>query len=215
MIRVLVVDDQVVVSEGLRVVLNASPHIEVIDVANNGKEAVTKVLEHRPDIVLMDLKMPEMNGIQATGIIRERFPDIPVLVLTTYDDDEWVLEAVRAGAKGYLLKDSDRQDIVAAIEGTIAGKTHVDPAVAQKLFTFIRDGTPAQADFAEDLSERELKVLRLLANGMTNAAIADRLHLAEGTVRNHVSSILAKLGVTDRAQATALAWRYGLMTPGE
>jgi len=115
----------------------------------------------------------------------------------------------------YLLKDSDRQDIVAAIEGTIAGKTHVDPAVAQKLFTFIRDGTPAQADFAEDLSERELKVLRLLANGMTNAAIADRLHLAEGTVRNHVSSILAKLGVTDRAQATALAWRYGLMTPGE
>ena len=212
MIRVLVVDDQVVVSEGLRVLLNASPHIEVIGVANNGQEAVTMTRQLTPDIVLMDLKMPQMNGIQATKAITEQHATIPVLILTTYDDDEWVLEAVRAGAKGYLLKDSDRNDIIAAIEGTIAGKTHVDPAVAQKLFTFIKDGTPANADFADTLSERELAVLRLLANGMTNAAIADRLYLAEGTVRNHVSSILAKLGVTDRAQATALAWRYGLIT---
>lgn len=213
MIRVLVVDDQVVVSEGLRVLLNASPNIEVIAVANNGVEAVTMTRELSPDIVLMDLKMPQMNGIQATKAITERHTDIPVLILTTYDDDEWVLEAVRAGAKGYLLKDSDRNDIIAAIEGTIAGRTHIDPAVAQKLFTFIKDGMPANADFADTLSERELTVLRLLANGMTNAAIADRLYLAEGTVRNHVSSILAKLGVTDRAQATALAWRYGLITP--
>ena len=215
MIRVLVVDDQVVVSEGLRVLLNASPNIEVIDVANNGRDAVNMTRQLTPDIVLMDLKMPEMNGIQATKAITERHPNIPVLILTTYDDDEWVLEAVRAGAKGYLLKDSDRNDIIAAIEGTIAGKTHIDPAVAQKLFTFIKDGTPANADFVDTLSERELSVLRLLANGMTNAAIADRLFLAEGTVRNHVSSILAKLGVTDRAQATALAWRYGLITPSD
>lgn len=213
MIRVLVVDDQIVVSEGLRVLLNASPNIEVIAVANNGLEAVTMTRQLSPDIVLMDLKMPEMNGIQATKAIAERHKDIPVLILTTYDDDEWVLEAVRAGAKGYLLKDSDRNDIIAAIEGTIAGKTHIDPAVAQKLFTFIKEGVPQNADFADTLSERELTVLRLLANGMTNAAIADRLYLAEGTVRNHVSSILAKLGVTDRAQATALAWRYGLITP--
>lgn len=213
MIRVLVVDDQVVVSEGLRVVLNASPTIDVIGIAQNGAEAVELVPKLKPSLVLMDLKMPQMNGIQATQIITERHPDVPVLVLTTYDDDDWVLEAVRAGAKGYLLKDADRQDIVAAIEGTIAGKTHVDTAVAQKLFTFIREGTPATADFVSDLSERELSVLRLLANGLTNAAIAARLHLAEGTVRNHVSSILAKLGVTDRAQATALAWRYGLVTP--
>jgi len=215
MIRVLVVDDQVVVSEGLRVLLNASPNIEVIDVANNGRDAVNMTRQLTPDIVLMDLKMPEMNGIQATKAITERHPNIPVLILTTYDDDEWVLEAVRAGAKGYLLKDSDRNDIIAAIEGTIAGKTHIDPAVAQKLFTFIKDGTPANAEFVDTLSERELSVLRLLANGMTNAAIADRLFLAEGTVRNHVSSILAKLGVTDRAQATALAWRYGLITPSD
>jgi len=211
----LVVDDQVVVSEGLRVLLNASPNIEVIDVANNGRDAVNMTRQLTPDIVLMDLKMPEMNGIQATKAITERHPNIPVLILTTYDDDEWVLEAVRAGAKGYLLKDSDRNDIIAAIEGTIAGKTHIDPAVAQKLFTFIKDGTPANAEFVDTLSERELSVLRLLANGMTNAAIADRLFLAEGTVRNHVSSILAKLGVTDRAQATALAWRYGLITPSD
>ena len=211
MIKVLVVDDQIVVCEGLRVVLNANPHIEVVDVAHNGAEAVEKVAALRPDLVLMDLKMPEMNGIQATRIITTRHPDLPVLILTTYDDDEWVLEAVRAGAKGYLLKDTDRHDLVAAIEGTIAGKTHIDPAVAEKLFTFIRVGEPLNEEMVSELSERELKVLQLLANGLTNAAIADRLHLAEGTVRNHVSNILAKLGVTDRAQATAFAWRHGLV----
>ena len=214
MIKVLVVDDQIVVCEGLRVVLNAKPHIEVVDVAHNGVEAVEKVSALQPDLVLMDLKMPEMNGIQATRIITTRHPDMPVLILTTYDDDdEWVLEAVRARAKGYLLKDTDRRDLVAAIEGTIAGKTHIVPAVAEKPFTFIRVGEPLNEEMVSELSERELKVLQLLANGLTNAAIADRLHLAEGTVFNHVSNILAKLGVTDRAQATAFAWRHGLIMP--
>lgn len=215
MIRVLVVDDQIVVCEGLRVVLNNSPHISVVDVAHNGAEAIEKVAQLNPDLVLMDLKMPEMNGIQATRIITARHPDVPVLVLTTYDDDEWILEVVRAGAKGYLLKDTDRHDLVAAIEGTIAGKTHIDPVVAERLFTFIRVGEPLNREIVDTLSERELRVLQLLANGLTNAAIADRLHLAEGTVRNHVSTILAKLGLTDRAQATAFAWRYGLVVPAE
>lgn len=213
MIRVLIVDDQVVVCEGLRVMLSAHPNLDVVGVANNGQQAVSFIEHTMPDVILMDLKMPILNGVQATKAIRERWPDVAVLVLTTYDDDEWVLEAVRAGAKGYLLKDSDREDIIAAIEGTYVGKTHVDPAVAEKLFTFIRHGTPADTDLIEELSERELHVLRFLANGLTNAAIAERLHLAEGTVRNHVSVILAKLGVTDRAQATAFAWRHGLVTP--
>ena len=211
MIRVLVVDDQVVVCEGLRVVLNASPNIEVIGIANNGAQALDLLPDLKPDLVLMDLKMPVMNGVQATRAIRENFPNIAVLVLTTYDEDEWVLDAVRAGAAGYLLKDSDRQDIIAAIEGTIAGRTQIDPTVADKLFTFVRQGTPTNQEIVELLSERELKILELLASGLTNAAIADRLHLAEGTVRNHVSSILSKLGVSDRAQATALAWKNGLV----
>jgi DNA-binding NarL/FixJ family response regulator len=152
-----------------------------------------------------------MDGVRATHAITKQFPDIPVLVLTTYDDDAWVIDAVRAGAAGYLLKDTSRDDLIAAIEGAIAGRTPVDPAVAEKLFTYIRRGAPPNTTIVEHLSERERDVLRLLASGLTNAAIADRLGLAEGTVRNHVTNILAKLDVSDRAQATAIAWRYGLV----
>ncbi|MCU0491998.1 MAG: response regulator transcription factor [Chloroflexaceae bacterium] len=213
MIRVLIVDDQVIVCEGLRVVLNASPNISVVGLAHDGAQALEQVAALRPDLVLMDLKMPLMDGVRATQAISERFPHIPVLILTTYDEDEWVVDAVRAGAAGYLLKDTGRDEIIAAIEGTIAGRTHVDPAVVEKLFGFVKRGTPPKSAIAEQLSERELAILRLLATGLTNADIADRLVLAEGTVRNHVSTILAKLDVTDRAQATAFAWRYGLVGP--
>jgi NarL family two-component system response regulator LiaR len=215
MIRVLIVDDQEIVCEGLHVVLSASPNIEVVGMAHDGAEAVEKVASFHPDLVLMDLKMPVMNGVQATHIIKQQYPATAVLVLTTYDQDEWVVDAIRAGANGYLLKDTGREEIVAAIEGVIAGRTPVDPAVAEKLFKYVRSGVPSQSYVAEVLSEREMSVLRLLATGLTNAAIADRLHLSEGTVRNHVTNVLAKLNVTDRAQATAVAWRYGLVHPEE
>jgi DNA-binding NarL/FixJ family response regulator len=210
-IRVLIVDDQEIVCEGLHVVLSASPNIEVVGMAHDGAKAVELVESLRPDLVLMDLKMPLMNGVQATHAIKTQHPETAVLILTTYDEDEWVVDAIRAGANGYLLKDTGREEVVAAIEGVIAGKTPVDPGVAEKLFKYVRYGVPSQSNLADLLSERELSVLRLLATGLTNAAIADRLHLSEGTVRNHVTSILAKLNVTDRAQATALAWRYGLV----
>ena len=213
MIRVLIVDDQEIVCEGLHVILSASPNIAVLGMAHDGAEAVEKVAALHPDLVLMDLKMPVMNGVQATHTIRQQHPATAVLVLTTYDQDEWVVDAIRAGASGYLLKDTGREDIVAAIEGVIAGRTPVDPAVAEKLFKYVRSGVPSQSYVSEVLSEREMSVLRLLATGLTNAAIADRLHLSEGTVRNHVSNILSKLNVTDRAQATAVAWRYGLVHP--
>ncbi|HEY7780732.1 MAG TPA: response regulator transcription factor [Ktedonobacterales bacterium] len=213
MIRVLIVDDQVIVCEGLKVVLEASPTIRVVGMAHDGAKAVESVQRLEPDLVLMDLKMPGMNGAQATAAIRRVAPALPVLVLTTYDDDEWILDAVRAGAAGYLLKDSRREDLVAAIEGTVAGRTHVDPSVAGRVFAFLREGPPARGALAATFSEREREVLRLLASGLTNAAIADRLALAEGTVRNHVTAILAKLGVADRAQATAIAWRDGLVGP--
>lgn len=213
MIRVLIVDDQEIVCEGLQVVLSASPNIEVVGIALDGAQAVEKVAALQPDVVLMDLKMPGMNGVQAAHVIKREHPATAILILTTYDQDEWVVDAIRAGANGYLLKDTGREQIVAAVEGVIAGRTPVDPAVAEKLFKFVRSGTPAQSVVVDTLSEREMSVLRLLASGLTNAAIADRLHLSEGTVRNHVTSILSKLDVTDRAQATALAWRYGLVQP--
>lgn len=212
-IRVVICDDQDIVCEGLRTVLSASPVIDVVGVAANGAEALEQVEKLCPDLVLMDLKMPVMNGVQATRTIMAQFPLTAVLILTTYDDDVWVLDAIRAGAKGYLLKDTGREALLAAIEGTVAGKTHIDPAVADKLFQFVRHGTPSSSTIAERLSQREREVLRLLASGLTNAAIADRLFLAEGTVRNHVTTILAKLDVDDRAQATAIAWRYGLVLP--
>jgi NarL family two-component system response regulator LiaR len=214
MIRVLVVDDQSVVCEGLRVMLDAAANISVVDVAHDGQEAVDKVPSTTPDLVLMDLKMPGMNGIHATRLIREKYPAVRVLELTTYDD-EWVFDAIRAGASGYLLKDSLREDIIAAIKGTVAGETHVDPSVVTKLFTLVRTGAAPKTSVDQVLSDRELEIVRLLALGLNNAAIAQRLFLAEGTVRNHVSSILSKLKVADRTQAAALAWRSGLISPGD
>jgi DNA-binding NarL/FixJ family response regulator len=211
MIRVLICDDQVIVCEGLQAILSTARDIEVVGMANDGAQAVDIIPETQPDIVLMDLKMPVMNGVQATRLIRERYPAVRVLVLTTYDADEWVFDAIRVGAAGYLLKDTPRERLIEAIRDTVEGKTHVDPAVAGKLFAQVTaQGAPTDTSIAKDLSERELEVLGLLARGLTNAEIAKRLYLSEGTVRNYVSSILAKLGVPDRTQAAVLALRYGL-----
>ncbi len=211
MIKVIVVDDQVMVCKGLKMVLEASQTIEVIGMAHNGAEALELLQVQQPDVVMMDLKMPVMNGIQATGRIVTQFPDIPVLILTTYDEDDWVVDAIRAGASGYMLKDSSTEELIAAVEGVVAGRTPVDTAVAEKLFAYVRFGVPTKSHLAELLTEREKQVLSLLASGLSNGAIGDNLHLAEGTIRNQVTTIFAKLEVTDRAQATALAWRYGLV----
>lgn len=215
MIRVILCDDQEIVTEGLQLILSTGHGIEVVGVAHNGLEAVELVDKLRPDVVLMDLKMPVMNGIQATRRIRELYAETRVLVLTTYDDDEWVFDAIRAGAAGYLLKDMPREQLLAAIRGTAAGATHVDPNVAGKLFQQIAlpgavSRTPPST-IAADLSEREHDVLQLLANGHSNSEIAERLHLSKGTVQNYVSSILVKLEVTDRTQAAVIALRYGLV----
>ncbi len=212
MIRVLICDDQVVVREGLRAILSTAPGIQVVGEASDGAEALELVPQTQPAVVLMDLKMPGLNGVQATRAIRDRYPDVRVLVLTTYDADEWVFDAIRSGASGYLLKDTPREGLIAAIKGTAAGKTHVDPAVAGKLFKHAARVTALpQTSIADDLSPRELDVLRLLGRGLNNADIARRLYLSEGTVRNYVSAILAKLDVSDRTQAAVLALRHGLV----
>lgn len=179
MIRIVLVDDQPIVCEGLRVILDARPNMKVVGVAHDGIQSLNVIEETTPDVVLMDLKMPVMNGVQATRAIREKFPDVVVVILTTYDEDEWVVDAIRAGAKGYLLKGTDGDDIAAAIEGAIAGRTPVAPQIAEKLFTFIQYGLPQQdSTITDSLTDRERDVLRLIASGLTNAAIADRLHLA-------------------------------------
>lgn len=214
MIRVLICDDQHVVCEGLRAILSTVPQIQVVGLAHDGAEAVELATTMRPDVVLMDLKMPIVNGVQATREILARLPGVRVLVLTTYDADEWVFDAIRAGASGYLLKDSPREALVAAVEGTAAGKTHVDPAVAGRLFAHVAQGGPGPTSpLLESLTERERQILALLGRGLSNAGIAEHLHVAEGTVRNHVSAILGKLDVGDRTQAALLALRFGLVEP--
>jgi DNA-binding NarL/FixJ family response regulator len=214
MVRVLICDDQVVVCEGLKAILSTIDGIEVVGIANDGAQAIDLTSQLQPDVVLMDLKMPIINGIQATRTIRAQFPKIRVLVLTTYDFDEWVFDAIRSGASGYLLKDSPRELLVAAIQGTADGKSYIDPSVAGKLLDQISRGTaspdPALAGL---LSERERDVLRLLARGFSNPDIAQRLYLSEGTVRNYVSAIFSKLGVSDRTQAAVLALRAGPRPP--
>jgi DNA-binding NarL/FixJ family response regulator len=164
----------------------------------------------------MDLKMPVMNGIQATRQIRKNYPATRVLVLTTYEDDEWLFDAIRSGAAGYLLKDTPREQLIAALHGTMTGDTYIDPQVAGKLFTQITPGKRAEdQEILAGLSEREQDVLKLMARGLTNADIAQQLYLSEGTVRNYVSTIFAKLQVTDRTQAAVIALRNGLVDLSE
>lgn len=212
MIRIIVCDDQDIVTEGLRVILNAYPDLEVVGVASNGQEALRLVEKLEPNIVLMDLKMPVMNGIQATKAIREEFPDVKVLALTTFDEDEWVLDAIRHGASGYILKDTPRAYLLDAIRQTMQGQTYIDPNVAGKLTNFVSQLNFPVSDMSifDELTEREKEVLKLIGQGMTNAQIADELFISKGTASNYVSLILDKLELSDRTQAAILAIRHGL-----
>jgi two-component system, NarL family, response regulator LiaR len=217
MVRVLICDDQRVVREGLAAILGTDPEIEVVALAADGREALSLAPVAQPDVVLMDLQMPIMNGVQATQRLHTLVPGVRVLVLTTYADDAWVLDAVRAGASGYLLKDTRRDELVAAIKGTAEGKSFVDPSVAGKLMRQLASAPAAPVHDAaqvEVFTEREQEVLELLVQGHSNPEIARRLYLAAGTVRNYVSSILQKLGVPDRTQAAVVAIQRGLVRLG-
>ena len=218
MIRVIICDDQTVVREGLAAILSTDPEIEIVGLASNGRDALDMLQETQTDVVLMDLKMPVMNGVQTTQHLRRMHPKVNVLVLTTYADDQWVLDAVRAGAAGYLLKDTRRDELLDAIKGTVEGRTYLDPAIAGKLTQQVAFGAgpsePAEPAL-DSFTEREQEVLNLLAQGYSNPEIAERLHLARGTVRNYVSAILQKLGVSDRTQAAVVAVRRGMIEPPE
>jgi len=211
MIRVFICDDQLIVCEGLRTILSSDEDIQVVGIANDGQEALEKIKDKKPDLVLMDLMMPRMNGSIATRLIKKKYPHIYVLVLTTYSDDEWVFDAVRSGASGYLLKDTPPENLIAAIKGTMSGKSYIDPDVAGKILSGYALHGPERLPTNYDLSEREKDVLQLLAQGLSNADIAGQLYITEGTVRNYTSEIFKKLGVSDRTQAAILALRYGLV----
>ena len=192
MIKVLICDDQEIVCEGLRRILESDDEISVLGSAHNGIEALEQIEKAKPDLVLMDLKMPEMNGVIATRKIREKYPDIRILILTTFDDDEWLFDAIRSGASGYLLKDRPRGELISAIKGTVSGGSYVDPAVAGKLLNNVAQSIPQRApNIDTSLSDRELEVLRLLAMGLSNADISRRLYLSEGTIRNYMSGIFS------------------------
>ena len=212
MTKILICDDQELVCEGLKAILGTSSEIDVVGMTNNGLEALEFVQEHEVDVVLMDLKMPIMNGIQATKEIKEKKPDVHILILTTYDADQWVLDAVRNGADGYLLKDAPRERLLQAIEEVHAGRTPVDSKVAGRIFEqIVRTPQKSPTTIGSNLTEREHEILILLSHGKSNAEIAENLFLSEGTVRNYVSSILEKLEVTDRTQAAVIALRSGLV----
>ncbi len=216
MIRILICDDQDLVCEGLKGILSTEPEFKIVGVVHDGAEALDVIPACQPDLVLMDLKMPILNGVQATRQIRQQYPQIQILVLTTYDADEWVFDAIRAGARGYLLKDTPRQRLIASIKEAAAGKTPVDPGVAGKLFAHVTQPIAVpDTTITAQLSEREREVLGLLGKGLSNAEIAARIYLSEGTVRNYVSSIFEKLGVEDRTQAAVLAIRCGLTNLSE
>lgn len=216
-IRVLIADDQQMVRQGFSVLLNAQPDIDVVGQAVHGLDAIDKVAELTPDVVLMDIRMPELGGIEATRRITTESPHIRVLVLTTFDLDEYVYEALRAGASGFLLKDASADQLAEAVRVVAAGDALLAPGITRRLIAeFSRLGTAPRAPLKArvgDLTERETEVLALIAQGLSNAEIAQRLVVAEQTVKTHVGRILVKLGLRDRTQAAVFAYESGLVRP--
>ena len=223
-IRVLTADDQRVVREGLAMLLGLLPGVEVVGTAANGEEALALADELRPDVILMDLRMPRVDGVEATRRLRTSHPEIKVVVLTTYADDRSVIDALRAGALGYLTKDAGADEIRQALQRVTSGQASLDPAVQMHLVEAIATTTtpnttgatsaPPASQLPDGLTPREAEVLALIGAGLSNAEIAIQLFVSEATVKSHVNHMLPKIGARDRAQAVGYAYRHGLVPPG-
>jgi DNA-binding NarL/FixJ family response regulator len=219
--RVLIADDQRVVREGLAMLLDLLGGVEVVGTAEDGERALELVRELQPDVVLMDLRMPRCDGVRATARLREQAPSTRVLVLTTYADDRSVLDALRAGARGFLTKDAGAEQIEAALAAVMRGEAAIDPAVAHHLVEAVASGAPPRPERAsapelpDGITPREAQVLELIAGGLSNAEIAQRLVVTEATVKSHINHLFTKTGVRDRAQAVAYAYRNGLAPSSE
>jgi len=218
MLRVLVVDDQALVRRGFAMVLGHEPDIEVVAEAGTGLEAIDAVREHRPDIVLMDIRMPDLDGLEATSrILAGGDEDTRIIILTTFDPDEYVYRALQAGASGFVMKDIPPEDLVSAVRTVAAGGAMLSPTITRRLIGRFADQMGSDRDLAgrlERLTAREREVLKALADGMSNAEIAEALFIGAATVKTHVSSLLSKLGLRDRAQAVVFAYECGLAKPG-
>lgn len=211
MLKILIVDDHQVVRRGLQMTIDAEKDMRVIAEASNGTQVLALIKKHKPDAVLMDLQMPEMNGVDALKQIRPEYPDLPILILTTFSDDAHVYAALRAGASGFLLKEMSGDDLVTAIRAAAQGKPQLHPDIARRLMA----RAPMPDDPFDSLTERERGILKLLARGKSNKEIASELALTEMTVKGYVSDLFAKLGVNDRTQAALMAVRFGLVLPEE
>ncbi|MER6186576.1 response regulator transcription factor [Streptomyces sp. NPDC001652] len=210
-VRLLVVDDQQLIRDGIAALLSIRPGITVVGTAVNGREAVEKAVELGPDVVLMDVRMPELDGVEAVAVLRGRAPECRVVMLTTFDDEEYVVQALRAGASGYLLKDLPAEELAQAVRLAHAGVTQLDSSVTARLAAALPHAAPEPPAAAPALSPREIDILRLVARGRTNREIAAQLYLSEGTVKNHVSRILSRLALRDRTQAALRARDLGLL----
>ena len=219
-IRVMLADDQDIIRTGLTIILNHQPDIEVVAQAADGLEAVEAAKQLHPDVILMDIKMPHLNGIQATRQIVAALPKTQIIILTTYDTDDWGFDGIRAGAIGYLLKDTSGDNLADAVRGALRGESQIDPTVARKVLREFQQLTthrlaaaqpPVEQEPLERLTDREEEVIKLLAAGLANKEIAGQLSLSEGTVKNHISAILAKLHANDRTQAVLTALKRGLV----
>jgi two-component system, NarL family, response regulator DegU len=211
-IRVLIAEDQTLMRQGLKTILDLEDGFEVVGEASDGQEAVERALALRPDVVLMDVQMPRMTGVEATTLLAASLPTTRVIILTTFDYDEYVFDGIKAGARGYLLKDTPATELLATIRRVHGGESIIQPSVAARMIAeFTRRSAMPQESEDEPLSERERDVLRLIADGLSNKEIAGRLILAEGTVKNHVSTILEKLHAANRTQAARVAREQGLI----
>ncbi|MBE9001692.1 response regulator transcription factor [Nostoc sp. LEGE 12447] len=212
MIKVLLVDDQGLIRQGLRALLELESDLEIVAEAENGEQAINLVAEFQPDVVLLDIRMPIMDGVAATKEIQKRFPKTKILVLTTFDDDEYVSAALQNGAMGYLLKDTPSEELAVAIRAVYKGYTQLGPGIVKKLLTQFSNGTPIHStpvpSTLTELTPREKEVLRLIATGASNREIAQELYISEGTVKNHVTNILNTLNLRDRTQAAIWANTY-------
>lgn len=215
MIRLLIADDQAMIRSGLRMILESETDLEVVAEADNGQEAVRLARRDRPDVVLMDIRMPEMDGIEATAQITGASPEVKVIVLTTFDIDDYVYGALRAGASGFLLKDAPADELIGAVRVVAGGDALIAPSVTRRLIAEFAARPEATTPVGlDDLTEREREVLALVARGLSNAEIAEELYLGETTVKTHVSNTLTKLGLRDRVQLVVAAYESGLVKPG-
>jgi DNA-binding NarL/FixJ family response regulator len=215
MISIIICDDQDIVREGLQTILSTEHSFRITATASDGDELISilrSMERDLPDIILLDLKMPVKNGIQATREIKKYWPGIKILVLTTYAEDEWVFDSLKAGASGYLLKDTPRGQLIDAIRGTVAGNTFVDPSVAGKLLPLIQEQKSHAGPYRGELSIREQEILLCIAKGLSNGEIGEKLFLSAGTVRNYTSTIFSKLGVADRTEAAIAGLREGIFS---